>query len=117
MAKIYSSDVAEPKYDYSKTDWDSIQKVDDKYIADVKADLVAKGFTGSLVGEVVSFPYADGAAFYMVASLRPVALIHLPIGDAWRLPDAHERGLTAKDLRKHVESAKALSQIFGGNRE
>ncbi len=114
MAKIYCSDVEAPKYDYSKTDWDSVQKVDDKYIADVKADLVAKGFTGSLVGEVVSFPYADGAAYYMVASLRPLALIHLPIGDAWQLPAPYERGLTAKDVRKNVESAKALSQVFGG---
>lgn len=112
MAKVYATDVPSPKYDY--TDWESFDKVSDKYIADVKADLTSKGYKGELVGEVVSFPYADGAALYMVASLRPVALVHLPIGDAWRLSDAHERGLKAKDIRLNVESSKALQAIFGG---
>ena len=34
-------------------------------------------------GEVVYESVADGRAFYMVFSLRPVELIHIPLFDAW----------------------------------
>ena len=54
-----------------------------------------------LIGHVYTSPVADGKAMYMVCEVRPLTLIHLPLGDAWTLPPPHERGLTVSDVRKH----------------
>jgi hypothetical protein len=67
---------------------------------------------GDLVGEVVRFQIADGYAQYMVMSHRPLALIHLPIHDAWSIPEAHARGLRLSDLRKMVEGERRLAELF-----
>lgn len=67
---------------------------------------------GDLVGEVVRFPAADGYAVYMIWSHKPCALIHLPIGDAWSIPDAHARGLRISDLRQQVTAEKRLAAAF-----
>lgn len=53
-----------------------------------------------LVGYVWRHPMGDGKASYAVFSTRPLGLIHLPGGDDWRLPEAHERGLRVADIRK-----------------
>lgn len=55
---------------------------------------------GDLVGKIIYLPWADGAAQYMICSHKPVALIHLPLGDAWNVPDYQTRGLRISDLRR-----------------
>jgi hypothetical protein len=52
---------------------------------------------GLEAGEEISFFVADGNARYIIVSLAPVVLIHLPLGDAYQYPFAHR--LTAKDIR------------------
>jgi hypothetical protein len=79
-----------------------------EFLDKLRGWLKANKYTGPLAGKVVRWPIADGYAEYMVVSLRPLTLIHLPLGDAWRMPAPFERGLTAADIRDQVERAKKL---------
>jgi hypothetical protein len=61
---------------------------------------------------MVRFPVADGYALYAVISLNPPILQHIPFGDAWQIPAAHIRGLTAKDIKSMLEREKSLKSLF-----
>jgi hypothetical protein len=65
---------------------------------------------GSEAGEIVSFSVADGSAQYVVYSLRPVRLIHVPAYDGYEQPYAHR--LTASDIRQKIEQSKLLQKIL-----
>ena len=67
---------------------------------------------GKLVGEIIQFPVADGYAQYMVAGLRPVELIHIPLWDAWNYQHVHL--MTAKEIQEQIDGQKALKKLFGG---
>ena len=59
-------------------------------------------------GKVVRFPYADSYAQYMVLDQgKTMSLIHVPLGDAWDLPDAHLRGLRRDDILCMLGEARA----------
>ena len=62
------------------------------------------------VGEIIQEPVADGYAQYMVFSLRPLILIHLPIGDSYQF--RWDRRWTAADVKSMVEQRKALDKFF-----
>jgi len=74
-----------------------------KYLNDI-------GYKESYVGETISFPVGDGKAEYMVFNLKPVMLIHLPIGDAWEFPQAHL--LTKTEVLKLITQRKAIEKLF-----
>jgi len=57
---------------------------------------------------IMSFPVADGRACYYVVSEKPFVLQHIPCGDAYRIPDAHLRGLRLEDWEKQ----KRFRDIF-----
>ena len=63
------------------------------------------------IGEVISFPVADGRALYMVAALKPLQLIHVEVGDAYGFEYAHK--LNKKDVMAKVDNAKKLKEMFG----
>jgi hypothetical protein len=63
------------------------------------------------IGEVIYFPVADSNAEYMVASLKPVELIHIPLWDAWELQYANR--LTKKDIIEKIEQQNSLKKLFG----
>jgi hypothetical protein len=65
-----------------------------------------------VVGAVLRFPIADGYAFYLVTKERPLTLKHIPVGDAWEIPDAHMRGLTKKDILLHAKRERRLAELF-----
>lgn len=67
---------------------------------------------GDMVGEIVRFPVADGYAQYMVYRQNKLALIHLPLGDAWQIPEAHARGLRLSDVRDMVAREAKLRELF-----
>ena len=86
--------------------------------------LVDHGWEGEGSGEVLYFPVADGKAAYMVAHITQGHasasgmpnwwLMFLPIhGDAYQLPEAHERGLTVSDVRGMIQSQRKLDELFG----
>ena len=68
------------------------------WIAKVQALAKAQADNPDVVGELVSFPVADGYANYVVWRAKPLRLVHLPVGDAWRIDDATARGLRLSDL-------------------
>jgi len=70
-----------------------------------------------IAGEEVAWPRADGYARYLVAKERPLELIHLAVGDAWRVEKELIRGLRGKDVRQMVAQRKALSSIFASPNE
>jgi hypothetical protein len=109
-ATIYSapSSVPLPKYDIKNVkDW---QQEEDDYIAQLKAVLLRRK-NGKNIGEVLRFPVADGYAMYMVASMRPLELVHLPLGDCWEFDYVHL--LNAEEVQKRIDSHKALEELFG----
>lgn len=109
-AKIYSAPVEinlpENTFDNVK-DW---VKNDDDYIKELRSHLKTLGYIGKNVGEIIQFPVGDGYAQYMVVSMKPLRLIHLELGDAWCFRYANL--LTAKEVQKKIDGAKALSRLF-----
>ena len=73
------------------------------------------GYVEKHSGEIIHFPVADGRAEYMVLSLKPVMLIHLPVGDAWQFEYAER--LTKADVIKKIKQQKALAEMFSNNKK
>jgi len=121
MAKVYGlpEGVDVPSFDDYLLDgrynMERHGKVDAEFLDHLRTRVTDMGFTGELAGEVVRFSVADGYACYMILSVKPAKLMHLPLGDAWTVPDAHERGLTSKDLVVLVEQRRAMESLFGGS--
>lgn len=74
--------------------------------------LPINGRSAPLVGKMVRFQIADGYAEYMVASQKPLQLIHLNVADGYQIPDAHVRGLRLADVREMVKREEARKEIF-----
>lgn len=113
MAKVYSTpeDFDVPALsDFSRARGDSIldrldayDKACDKYRAKLAAYCRQMNPDNALVGKVLHLgPVGDGYAEYMVWNTKPLSLIHLPIGDAWQMPAAYERGLTLAEVKRMV---------------
>lgn len=81
--------------------WQQLEREDDKAAA-----------SGSLVGSLVTFPVADGRACYRVTKIKPLTLQHIPISDAYQIPDAHMRGLTEVHIRRLVIANRTLRKLF-----
>lgn len=71
---------------------------------------------GQLVGRVISFPVADGKAFYMVVEEKPLSLAWIPFMDAYQIPEAHVRGLRKKDIEDMVKQDRAINELFAKKR-
>lgn len=112
MAQVFSApaSIAPPVIDYRNDD--TGEKAENEYIAAIADYCKARRPAADGIGEVVRFPVADGYALYMVASLEPAELIHIPLGDGWSIPDAHLRGITADDLVSRIEAGRALRKLF-----
>lgn len=52
---------------------------------------------------IMTFPVCDGKALYFVMSEKPLVLQHIPFGDAYKIPDAHLRGLRIEDWKKQLQ--------------
>lgn len=111
-AKIYSApkEVKLPKLDFTNFNQKTYQEDEDKYLADLKAFIAKSGYTGKNAGEIISFPVADSSAMYMVISMRPLQLMHLELGDAWRFQ--YVERLTAKDVQQKIDQKKAMDKLF-----
>lgn len=112
MAKIY--DVLEefeetlPRLN-SKGSWYDYNKQQEEWLESLSQWCKVHG-SGKYAGEVVRDGVADGYAQYMVFSLRPLQLIHLPLGDAWESRWAH--CWTAADIKQMVERERRIVSIF-----
>lgn len=61
---------------------------------------------------LVSFPYADGHAFYFVFSTKPLVLQSIPYADAWQVPDPMIRGLRLADVKQETARQVRMREIF-----
>ena len=107
MGKVYAPPVEIKHPEFTAKDY---FKAEENYINAVVAWAKQHG-KGKLAGEVIQFPVADGYAQYVVFSTTPVALIHLPIGDAWQYQYANR--LTASDIKEKVRQSQAMAKLFG----
>ena len=92
-----------------KYDREGHAKAEEQYLAELKAFLLSRK-RGKNVGEIVQFPCADSYAQYMVASMRPLELVHIPLGDAWDYPYINR--LNATDIQNKIDQQQALNKLF-----
>jgi len=53
---------------------------------------------GKVIGRIVSFPVADGAAYYLVKKEKPFTLQWINVGDCWQVHAYTIRGLRVADI-------------------
>ncbi len=110
MAEIYSApkEVRLPKLDFSNMQ--DYNKDCNRYVSDLVKHIKDMGYKGKNVGEIVKFSVADGYAEYMVLSMKPMRLVHIPLGDAYEFQYAHL--MTAKEINQKLDAQKKLAQLF-----
>lgn len=113
--KVYAVPKEVPKYepDYANYDRDVEEWREEQHKDALKAYLRKMGYTGKYTGEVVYFPFADGAAAYMVAHGSTAAksfLVHLPYGDHWHDPNVKFVPFT--EIIKRIEQSKKLTSMI-----
>lgn len=115
MAEIFSApeEIKQPELNFES--FDKYEQECDQYLIDLKDHIQSMGYKGKNVGEIIRLPWADGSADYMVLSMRPMRLIHIPLGDAWDHPDADQ--LTAKRVQEKLDSQKAMELLFANNKK
>lgn len=117
MAKVFSppTEIHVPDFDEAfvngRYSMEKDNELHEKFYEDLRSWLAVNYPNHKLRGEIVRFQVADGYAQYMIVD--GTTMIHLPLGDAYAIPDAHARGLRASDLSELVESRKRLDALFG----
>jgi len=111
MGTIYSppASLKLPTWDFTKPAKDYFED-EKRYLNELSNLLKERNPNEKYVGDTISFPVADGKAVYMVASLKPIKLVHLPLGDAWQFEFAHR--LTKKDIIQKIEQEKKIQELF-----
>lgn len=112
MGKIYSAplEVGDYKADYTKP-WKEVDEAADQWIQKL-IGFVKANSDCEYAGEIIRTPMGDGYAQYVVFSVKPVVLIHIPTGDAWNFPYANR--WTGKDIKDMVKRERAMKELFGG---
>jgi len=117
--QIYSppSHIEAPDFgDYfgaGKHDLDGYQKAEQAYIDTLKAWAKRLAPSSPIAGELVSMPYADGAALYIIVqSSGKHGIMTVPVGDAWRDP-YFERSATVAILKERVKADRAWARRYG----
>ena len=71
---------------------------------------------GILVGGLLSFPVADGYAYYLVRNNDPLTLQHVPFGDAWTIPTPYVRGLEPEDVIEQLARRRRFQAHLAAKR-
>lgn len=109
MATVYRAPSSLPLPAFDMKTW---REDEEKYLREL-ADLARAQSPGDeLVGETIRFARGDGYAAYMVWKRRPLHLVWIELGDAWRVEDALIRGLRLADVEDKVRRDKALRALF-----
>lgn len=110
MAKIYS-----PPEEFSRLpslsfrNWEDYEKECKGWLNKLKIWCIFHG-NGEEKGKIVKTPVADGYAQYMVLSIKPLILIHIPLYDGWDFRWAHR--WTSKDVKEMIQREKILNALF-----
>lgn len=115
MAKIFSipDEVKAPTFNFK--DIKGSQEDEKRFMTEIEA--FTKNYNpdgGEHIGKTIKFPVADSCAVYMVASMKPLQLIHLPVGDAWTYP--MDTRLRTKDVELKLKQQASLDKMFEENR-
>ena len=79
----------------SPKEWEQRDKEDFmEYIR--RIDKIADGIESQ--NKLIKFSVADGYACYEVVEEKPLTIRHIPVADRYKIPAAHIRGLTLKDV-------------------
>jgi len=113
MAKIYSIpeefEATIPQFETSTTLDDRVKR-EKEWLNELRGWIHANVSNGKYSGEIVRDGVADGYAQYMIISLRPLELMHLPLVDGYQSRWAHR--WTAADVKRMVEREKSLRELF-----
>ncbi len=107
--KVYASPV-EFNHDYFRGNFKDWQKAEADHQEAVKAWLIAHGYTGKNTGRTVTFPVADGYAFYMMAEGSKSFLVHLPYGDAYQYRDVVH--IPKKEILARMNANDRVRDLF-----
>jgi hypothetical protein len=89
--------------------FEKLNQDEKQYIEDLKAFLINRK-KGKYVGKLVQFPVADGTAKYMVASVRPLELVHIPFDDEYQFQ--YIFNLKWADILNKIKQEEALDKLF-----
>jgi hypothetical protein len=108
-ATIYAApeEIKQPEIDFS--DIAKYRREEGEYLEELK-NYCQKNGSGKYAGEIVRIPHADGYASYMVISLKPLKLIHIPLGDAYDSQFADL--LTVQKVKQMVDGTKRLAKLL-----
>lgn len=109
---IYSppSDIPVPAFDIA--DIPGYLADEKKYIEALQAWARRLADGSDIAGELISMPYADGRALYIVVkSSGKHGIMTVPVGDAWRDP-YFENTVTVKILRDHIARSRRFAKMF-----
>lgn len=116
-AKIYSVPdelvMSQPEYADFLHNWDALRKAETEWVGKVQQWAKENSKSGDeIIGEIWRYPIADGYAQYVILNIKPLELIHLPIGDQWQIGDIVRRGLRVTDVRATIQRNKRLEELF-----
>lgn len=112
MAEIFSTPehIEVPKIDFANFDQVEHKKKEDKFIEEIRSSLKKANPDDEHCGKIIQFPVADSYAMYMVFTVNPVQLIHLPLGDAWDFQYAEN--LTSQNVMDKISQQEAMEKLF-----
>jgi hypothetical protein len=114
MAQLAKTLYQLPEITYDSKDWrEGCKNHEAAFEALCEAGNKVDIDNGKVVGLVVSFPYADGAASYLVVKESPLTLQSIPYSDAWQLPYSHIRGLRKQDIIENARRHRGIKSMFG----
>lgn len=113
--KIYAGieSIEKPETDYKNYNYELEEKREQEYVKKV-VKYAKLRHTGNYVGKELQMSVADGYARYIVISEKPMALVHLDLGDGYDHPYIHR--LTAKDVKDEIDRSERLGKIFADSR-
>ena len=95
-----------PKYQYDK-DWKYNFYREQEWVYKVAKWAKKNNPTSKVAGKEFRYPVGDGSARFIVVSLRPLTLIHLPVGDCWNVTEVVRKGLDAKHVKEYCHPVES----------
>ena len=110
MALLFNapSTIKTPIYDPDNSK--SWEKQDKEYVESLRTWLKQNGYNYPNTGEIIRLPVDEGYAVYMIATMRPLTLIHLSLGNRQFSEEAFK--LTQKEVKEMLDSEKATKEFF-----
>lgn len=114
MAIVYKlpKDIPAPVVNYRNYNSAEVENAEKSFLDALTSWCQKRRPGNDVIGAVIQFPHADGYAQYMVADVETAEIIHLPLGDCWRIPDTHARGLTGEDLTRIVKADRRFREAL-----